>query len=170
MTQTFIEPARLLAGCRVEPIPAVELDRIRAAGHDDAGNAPAVLTDHQGGDPLRCCLRESRPDEPVLAIAYTPPGTAGAYAERGPVIVHADRCAGYPETRVYPPELWHYAQVVRAYNRAGKIADGILTTGGAGNRRAVDALLARPEVVLLHVRNVTYGCYNFAVVRDGAPD
>jgi hypothetical protein len=165
MTQTFAA-ARQLAGYHVEPIPPAELDRIRAAGHDDAGNPLAVLTGHDGGDPLRCCLRVSRPGEPVLAIAYAPPGTTGAYAERGPVIVHADRCAGYPDTHAYPPELWNRPQVVRAYNRAGKIVDGILTDGDAGNLRAVGDLLARPEVVLVHVRNVTYGCYNFAVVRD----
>jgi hypothetical protein len=36
-----------------------------------------------GGSPVRCCLRETRPGERVMLIAYTPPGTAGAYAERG---------------------------------------------------------------------------------------
>ena len=151
---------------RVAAIPATELDRIRAAGIDDAGNELAVLTDHDGGDPLRCCLTVSKPGEPVLAIAYTPPGTKGAYAERGPVIVHAERCAGYADTRAYPPELRDRRQVVRAYNRAGKIEDGVLTDGGDDNLRAVTELLARPEVTLVHVRNVTYGCYNFAVLKD----
>jgi len=60
---------------------------------------------------------------PVTLIAYTPPGTAGAYAERGPVFVHAERCDGYPTPNQYPPGL---AQLV-------------------------------------HLRNVGYGCYNFAV-------
>lgn len=149
-------------------IPAAELDRIRAAGIDDAGNELAVLTDHEGGDPLRCCLTVSKPGEPVLAIAYTPPGTKGAYAERGPVIVHADRCGGYDDAAGYPPELWERRQVIRAYNRAGKIEDGILTDGGEDNLRAVGDLLARPEVTLVHVRNVTYGCYNFAIVPANA--
>jgi hypothetical protein len=155
-----------LTGCHIVPIPAAELERIRAAGADDAGNQLTVLTDHEGGDPLRCCLRESRAGEPVLAIAYAPPGTVGAYAERGPVIVHAVRCAGYSDTHAYPSELWRRRQVVRAYNHAGKIADGVLTDGGADNLRAVEKLLGSPEVALVHVRNVTYGCYNFAVVRD----
>ena len=93
-------------------------------------------------------------------------GTAGAYAEIGPVVVHASPCDGYPDTHVYPPALWERRQVVRAYNTAGKIVDGILTDGGADNRRAIDELLGRPQVALVHLRNVTYGCYNFTVVRD----
>jgi hypothetical protein len=165
MTQTPTR-AGTLTGCRVEAIPAGELDRIRGAGIDDAGNELVVLTDHDGGDPLRCCLTVSEPGEPVLAIAYAPPGTAGAYAERGPVIVHPERCAGYTTGHEYPPALWERRQVVRAYNRAGKIADGILTDGGADNVRAVTELLGRPDVTLVHVRNVTYGCYNFTIVPD----
>lgn len=159
MTMTF-------HAARVTAIPAAELDRLRAAGTDDAGNELAVLTDHDGGDPLRCCLALSKPGEPVLALAYTPPGTRGAYAERGPVIVHAERCDGYHDQHAYPPELWERRQVIRAYNRSGKIADGVLTDGGADNLRAVTELLARPDVTLVHVRNVTYGCYNFAVVPE----
>jgi len=83
-----------------EPIPAAELARIRAAGRDEAGNRVTPQADREGGSPLRCCLRETRPGEQVLLIAYTPPGTAGAYAERGPVFVHADPCGGYAT----PPE------------------------------------------------------------------
>ncbi len=155
-----------LQGARVAAIPEAELDRIRAAGIDDAGNPLVVLDDHDGGDPLRCCLTVSKPGEPVFAIAYAPPGTAGAYAERGPVIIHPERCGGYDDPRAYPAELWDRRQVIRAYNRAGKIADGVLTDGGADNLRAVTELLRRPEVTLVHVRNVTYGCYNFTIVPD----
>src|SRR5215469_9252507 len=78
-----------------EPTPAAELDRIRAAGVDEAGNRLTVQVDTEGGSPLRCCLRESAPGERMLLLAYTPPGTRGAYAERGPVFIHAEPCGGY---------------------------------------------------------------------------
>ena len=61
-------------------IPAVELDAIRAAGRDEAGNELTPQIDEDGGSPLRCCLRTAVPGESMLLIAYTPPGTAGAYA------------------------------------------------------------------------------------------
>lgn len=146
-----------------EPIPAAELDAIRAAGMDEAGNRLTPQADTGGGSPLRCCLRETRPGEQVLLLAYTPPGTAGPYAERGPVFVHADPCGGYATPDRYPRGLSHRQQVVRAYGPDGSIADGILATDGEHALAVIRQLLARPDVTLVHLRNVGYGCYNFAV-------
>jgi hypothetical protein len=145
-----------------EAIPAAELAEIRAAGRDEAGNSLTVQADN-GGSPVRCCLRETWPGERVMLIAYTPPGTAGAYAERGPVFVHADPCEGYPTPRRYPPGLRHRMQVVRAYDRQGRIADGVLAADGLQAEAVIAEMLARPDVELVHLRNVGYGCYNFAV-------
>jgi Protein of unknown function (DUF1203) len=146
-----------------EPIPPARLQEIRAAGADEAGNRLTVQADTTGGSPLRCCLRESAPGERVLLIAYTPPGTRGAYAERGPVFIHAEPCSGYLTPHRYPPALSHRQQVVRAYDRDGRIADGVLVNDGEHAMTVIRGLLARPDVTLVHLRNVGYGCYNFAV-------
>ncbi len=151
---------------RFEPIRAATLDGIRAAGMDEAGNQLTVQTDTGGGSPLRCCLRETMPGERVLLIAYTPPGGRGGYAERGPVFIHAEPCDGYRTPDRYPPALNHRQQVVRAYNREGRIADGVLVEDGEHAIAVIRDLLARPEVTLVQLRNVGYGCYNFAV-RSG---
>jgi Protein of unknown function (DUF1203) len=153
-----------------QAILAQQLDAIRAAGRDEAGNPLEVRVLEDGGAPLRCCLREARAGERVLLIAYTPPGTAGAYAERGPVFIHAERCEGYPTPGRYPPGLAHRQQVVRAYDRQGRIADGVLVADGRRAQAVIAELLARPEVELVHLRNVGYGCYNFAVRADGEQD
>jgi hypothetical protein len=146
-----------------EAIPAGQLQEIRAAGHDEAGNRLSQETVGAGGSPLRCCLRETVQGDRVLLIAYTPPGTRGAYAERGPVFIHADPCEGYQTPRLYPPGLSHRQQVVRAYDHHGRIADGALADNGDRALDVIHELLARPEVALVHLRNVGYGCYNFAV-------
>jgi len=146
-----------------EPIPPARLDEIRAAGTDEAGNRLTVQADPAGGSPLRCCLRESAPREQVLLIAYTPPGTGGAYAERGPVFIHAQPCGGYLTPDRYPPALSHRQQVVRGYDTQGRIADGVLASDGEHAITVIRELLARPDVTIVHVRNVGYGCYNFAV-------
>jgi hypothetical protein len=152
-----------MSGLLYQAIPPAELDAIRAAARDEAGNPLAAQASRDGGEPLRCCLREARPGERLLLIAYSPPGTAGAYAERGPVFVHADRCGGYRTPGEYPPELAHRQQVVRAYDGQGRIADGVLTADGRQAQDVIRELLARPGVELVHLRNVGYGCYNFAV-------
>jgi hypothetical protein len=154
-----------VGGLLYQAIPAEVLDAIRAAGRDEAGNPLEVV--QSAGSPLRCCLSEARPGENLLLIAYTPPGTSGAYAERGPVFIHADRCAGYLTPDDYPPGLARRQQVVRAYDRQGRICDGVLVADGQQAQGAIAELLARPEVELVHLRNVGYGCYNFAVRRSG---
>jgi len=148
-----------------EPIPPAVLEQIRQAGVDEAGNRLTTQVDAGGGSPLRCCLRESAPGEQVLLIAYTPPGTRGAYAERGPVFIHAEACGGYLTPDRYPPALSHRQQVVRAYNRDGQIADGVLVSNGEHATTVISDLFTRPDVALMHLRNVGYGCYNFAVRR-----
>jgi Protein of unknown function (DUF1203) len=164
MTQaTEIHRVAGTGGYVYQAIAADELDALRAAGRDEAGNPLDVRIDPDGGAPLRCCLRETRPGERVLLIAYTPPGTAGAYAERGPVFVHAERCEGYLTPRDYPPGLAHRQQIVRAYDGQGRIADGVLAADGRQAQAVITELLGRPGVELVHLRNVGYGCYNFAV-------
>jgi hypothetical protein len=148
-----------------EPIPAQELAALRAAGTDEAGNRLVAEQDPDGGNPLRCCLRETRSGEQVVLIAYTPPGTGGPYAERGPVFIHPEPCAGYTTPDRYPPELRYRPQVVRAYDHQGRIADGVLAKDGDQALGVIQELLGRPGVALVHLRNVGYGCYNCTVRR-----
>jgi len=149
-----------------EPIPAALLRQTRTAMMDEAGNLLTVQVTADGGSPLRCCLRETVPGEEVLLMAYTPPGTSGAYAERGPVFIHAEPCDGYRTPDRYPAALSHRQQVVRAYDRDGRIADGVLVEDGEHAMPVIRELLGRPEVTLVQLRNVGFGCYNFAVRRD----
>jgi len=157
MTETTEAAVRTLI---FEAIPAAELDRIRAAGADEAGNRLSVQVDAEGGSPLRCCLRETRPGERVLLLAYTPPGGSGPYAERGPVFIHAGRCEGYQTPGTYPPEFSHRQHVVRAYGHDGRIAAGVLAADGDHASAVIQDLLRRPDVALVQLRNVGYGCYN----------
>jgi hypothetical protein len=149
---------------QIHAIPPAELAGIRAAGRDVAGNEFRPRVDHTGDSPLRCCLRPSRPGEEIALIAYRPAGTGGAYAEIGPVFVHAEPCEGYPVDGGWPPEFRDRQQVLRAYDARGRIADAILVEG-AEAEEGIAKLLADPAHVVLHSRNVLYGCYMFAISR-----
>ena len=153
------------SGLIFEAIAQARLREIKAAGADEAGNQLTVQVDTEGGSPLRCCLRESDPGERMLLIAYTPPGTRGAYAERGPVFIHAEPCVGYLTPSRYPPGLSHRLQVVRAYDRDGRIVGGVMVNDGEQAMTVIRELLAQPDISLVHLRNVGYGCYNFVVRR-----
>ena len=120
-------PTRTL---RYEPLPAAL-----------ATDAARVFIDDDGGRPLRCCLRDSRPGERIALVAVTPDGPQGAYRETGPVFLHADGCAGPADTG-YPEDFRRRTQVFRAYSHDGVIVGGeVVEPGsapGTGRRTVAD--------------------------------
>lgn len=139
------------------------LDRVRAEGRDVSGN-PLVRLTAEGGEPLRCCLRDARPGEECILFGFAP-GIAptSPYREIGAVFAHAAACAGPDRPDRYPAD-WHgRAQVLRAYDERGWIHPATRTHDGADPEAAIAAVLAEPGVVAVHSRNVAYGCYMFAI-------
>ncbi|MFD6099671.1 DUF1203 domain-containing protein [Nocardiopsis flavescens] len=144
------------------------LERLRAV--DDAGRVRESFTDHEGGAPLRCCLRRSRAGERVMLVSYAPlrgwAGERGAdpgpYDEVGPVFVHGEPCGG-PEGTAYPVALHGSPRVLRAYDARGRIRGGRTVELPAERAGEVDGLLAElfadPGVALVHVRAVVFGCF-----------
>jgi hypothetical protein len=152
---------------RVQALPAHDLTRIRSTGFDDFGHALRVSVVHEEpGTPLRCCLREAHAGERVALISWRPLREApdSVYAEVGPVFVHADDCPGYEAEGCYPEGFRHRAQVLRTYSAAGDMLDAVITEGTSAED-AIAGLLTNPEAVVVHSRNVTAGCFMFAVYR-----
>ncbi len=150
---------------RIEAIPPAYLAAVRGAGMDEAGN-PFVseVNEDPSGAPLRCCLRMARVGEAIALIAYAPPGTKAAYREIGPVFVHAEPCPGRGDAPAWPPEFRNRRQVLRAYDRAGRIS-GALVIDANDAEAGIAQLFADPEVMVIHSRNLAYGCYMFAIRR-----
>lgn len=158
---------------QIRPIPAATLRRLREQGNDDYGHSWRPRIDDEGGAPLRCCLRDSKPGEQIVLISYapvrSPVADAGPYDEIGPVFVHAEECAGYIDDGRYPQE-WasDRRQVLRAYRADGTIAGGVQLEAGENRDAAARELFTDPEVVFLHSRNVIYGCYMLEIRRGTA--
>ncbi|AOP45834.1 DUF1203 domain-containing protein [Streptomyces lydicus] len=165
------------------PIPPAALKEIR--GTDDAGRPVEPYRAREDGEPvdcvgspLRCCLRAIEPGELVALVSYAPlrrwaaltGAKPGAYDEQGPVFIHAEECDGPAgQDGEYPFARPGALRTLRRYNAEGQIVGGRLfeipEDAGAGFDAALDEAFADPQVVLVHVRAVEYGCFQFEVRR-----
>ncbi|WP_409057732.1 DUF1203 domain-containing protein [Streptomyces sp. SYP-A7185] len=158
------------------PITPTALEELRA--QDDAGHPAHPYVDMEGGSPLRCCLRPVAPGERIALVSYAPlrrwaartGATPGAYDEQGPVFIHAEECEG-PATGsgAYPFARPGALRTLRRYDAQGRIVGGRLLEipdpAAAGFDEAFAEAFADPEVALVHVRAVEYGCFQFEVRR-----
>jgi hypothetical protein len=157
-------------------IAADTLAQIRT--RDDAGRPPRLLVDDDGNNPLRCCLGRSGPGESVALVSYAPlrrwaaetGAEPGPYDEIGPVFIHPTPCAG-PTDSGYPVAMGGERRVFRAYSPEGRIVGGVLLDDHTSEQveraeEALDKLFAEPDVAVVHVRAVEFGCFDFEVRRS----
>ncbi|GAA3448134.1 DUF1203 domain-containing protein [Planomonospora venezuelensis] len=139
---------------------------------DDAGRPPRLSVDEAGGSPLRCCLSRARPGERIALVSYAPlrrwaaetGADPGPYDELGPIFLHAGGCPG-PGSGPGWPQAHRGPRVLRAYAAAGHILEGRHLAAGADAETALKELLDDPEVAVVHVRAVAFGCFQFEVRR-----
>ncbi|MFG2996743.1 DUF1203 domain-containing protein [Streptomyces sp. NPDC048340] len=161
----------------VLPIAPDSLAALRV--RDDAGRSCVPYTDDEGGAPLRCCLRPSAAGERIALISYAPlrrwaaatGAEPGAYDEQGPVFMHAEDCGGPAAGGAYPFVRPGVQRAARRYSARGHILGGRVlgfaadTEADAELGRALDEAFADPEVALVHVRAVEFGCFLYEVRR-----
>lgn len=165
------------------PIPEAALKELRVS--DDSGRAvepfaAGSANDHVDsvGSPLRCCLRPIREGERVALVSYAPLRRwaeergvrPGAYDECGPVFIHAGECGGPDGNRTgYPFARPGALRTLRRYDADGHIVGGrffeIPEDAEAGFDAAFAEAFAEPDVVLVHVRALEYGCFHFELRR-----
>ncbi|MBB2943485.1 hypothetical protein FB565_003198 [Actinoplanes lutulentus] len=152
---------------QIHALPQQSLDGTRRSGLDVSGTKVEHLV-ATGGESLRCCLRDATAGEEIMLFGYEPPLPAGPYREIGAVFAHASACAGPAAESDYPAG-WHgRPQVLRAYDKYGRIHPATRLHDGSDPEAAISAVLDDPEVVLVHSRNVAYGCFMFSATRAGA--
>ena len=160
LTQTFA----------VRPIDSDVVATLRQI--DDAGRAPLPVVDADGGSPVRCCLRTSRPGEALLLVSYAPlrrwAAARGidpaAYDEVGPIFIHPTPCGGADGTGL-PAELRGTPRVMRAYDGNGRIVDGRLVQADEDPEPVINELLADERVAVVHARALGFGCFTYAIER-----
>jgi hypothetical protein len=150
---------RSTTGVRIAGLPAEVLDIVRSGGMDASGNPPVRVV-AEGGEPVRCCLRDAREGEELVLFGYAPRLPASPYRETGAVFAHARTCPA-PPAPGYPREWLGRPQVLRAYDARGWIHPATRTHDGTDPEGALAQVLAEPGVVQVHSRNVAYGCWMF---------
>jgi hypothetical protein len=156
----------------IQPIDPIVVKQLQTC--DDAGRPPRVSTDHEGGAPLRCCLRFSEPGEEIALVAYEPlrrwaadtGADPGPYDERGPVFIHAERCDGPRDGVVYPLPR---RRVFRSYDANGAILGGRLVDSDEVHADALADTFVDPDVALVHVRALEFGCFLYEARRSLYP-
>jgi hypothetical protein len=152
----------------VHALPIDVLVAARAQAPDGTGpDGPQQLV-ATGGEPLRCCLRDAEPGERCVLFNYRPPLPAPSpYQETGAVFAHAtaEDCAGLPAAGRYPEAWVGRPQVLRAYDGRGFIHPATRVHDGTDPDAVIAEVLAEPDVVVVHSRNVAYGCFMFSIGR-----
>ena len=107
-------------------------------------------------------------DEPYLIVAWRPFAATHAYAETGPVFLHAEECTPEPaeaDADALPAFLTSPDYILRGYDSDERIVYG---TGGVIAREAIPGriaeLLGQPGVEAVHIRSSRNNCYHCKAV------
>ncbi len=145
------------------PIPEGIADRARRTMKDDFGHTLHVRSEQA---PCRSCLTIPSSPESLILLSYQPLPDRNPYAEIGPIFVHARDCKPYELLDSFPEDFAGRELILRAYNYDGEISDAMI--GAPGKIPALAArLLSDPNVHEVHVRHLSYTCYDFKIVRKG---
>lgn len=141
------------------PAPLPDLDRLPPA------TSRRVVADAPHSYPCRRCLRDAEPGEALVLLSYDPFLGDSPYRQAGPILVHADDCAPYPEDLTRAPEQLSRRQLsVRGFDAEhAQVATAVVD--GAELDAVAERLLADPDLAYLHVHNAAPGCFAVRVDR-----
>jgi len=154
---------------KFEPMDTVTADHLRSGGLDSNGNLPERKISDGNGVPCRRCMKIVGMGEPYLVAAWRPFTQSHAYAETGPVFLHAEPCTAEPVRHgELPAFLESPDYILRGYDAEERIVYG---TGGVIKLEAITArieeLLNTPAVMAVHIRSSRNNCYHCRAVPAG---
>ncbi|MGA8098321.1 MAG: DUF1203 domain-containing protein [Candidatus Cybelea sp.] len=144
------------------PIPAEIAEEAREKCVDRFGHELQATNETA---PCRVCLRIPSEPEELILMSYQPLPDRSPYAEVGPIFVHSHRCRPYSDVQTFPADFAARPLVLRAYGYDGRIIDARVAEPGRAFADAAD-FLTREEVAEIHVRHVSYTCFDFKIVRS----
>jgi hypothetical protein len=149
----------------VRGIPTEEFERIRAGGPDAHGQAALRRVAEGPANPCRHCLALIAAGDEKLVLAYRPFAAPHAYAETGPIFLHASPCRRYASESLPPWFVFLEPAVVRGYGEDDWIRyDTGQVVPGRELAAVTRGILADAGIRYVHIRS-KYGCFQCRVDR-----
>ena len=154
---------------RIVAIPESVAESVRATRTSPFGRHPVHGEIARGHGPCRLCLRSFAVGlDRRLLFTYDAFAGAESLPLPGPVFIHEDPCARYPEDGGFPEDLRSHGLTLNAYQRGRLLrAQAYVTDGDV--EPVVDRLWKQPDVDYIHVRDTEAGCYDFRIERGVTP-
>ncbi len=148
-------------------MPSAEAEAYWAGGPDANGQKPEVHISQGGSVPCRHCQQDVAEGEPYLILAYRPFPEAQPYAETGPIFLHAEPCARYPESGRTPRMfLKRESYLLKGYGADDRIVYGTGQIVPSQNMAGVAAkIFERDDVRYVHVRSSLNNCFSCRIDR-----
>ncbi|MEQ8307470.1 MAG: DUF1203 domain-containing protein [Hoeflea sp.] len=152
---------------KFEPMGIATATHLRNGGQDSNGNPPERRTSDGKGVPCRVCMKMVGKGEPYLIAGWRPFNATHAYAETGPVFLHAEDCTADPVPSGALPEFLESPYyILRGYDADERIVYG---TGGVikleNLQTRMEELLSQTGIEAVHIRSSRNNCYHCKAVR-----
>ncbi|MDH3596581.1 MAG: DUF1203 domain-containing protein [Rhodospirillales bacterium] len=156
-----------MTAIRFTSMPTDQAEAYRAAAPDANGHEPEIHVSNGDGINCRHCQEDVAEGERYLILAHRPFPRPQPYAEIGPIFLHADPCARYPETDRTPAMfLEREGYLLKGYGPDDRIVYG---TGqiveSAEVAEVASRILDRDDVAYVHVRSALNNCFTCRIDR-----
>jgi hypothetical protein len=150
---------------RVVAISTELAEAVRKNANDPQFGFPVYTAEAGDCLPCRHCLNWiAEGTERAVLFTLDPFAGVEKLPLPGPVYIHADDCARYPENAGIPMKLMSSPRTLNAYGRGRRlVAQEYVDLTNA--EATIERLFARPDVDYIHVRSTTAGCFTFQLER-----
>ena len=153
---------------RFIPIPCENVIGWQAAGVDSYGLPAKQKISDGDGFLCRHCQENIGKGDPYLVLAHRPFSGLHAYAETGPIFVHAAACRR-ADSGDTPPAIFNSASyILSGYDNGETIVYG---TGGVVDRARIidtaETILDKPAVAFIHARSAQNNCFHCRIEGAG---
>ena len=152
-------------GFRVIALSERFAEKVRETRKSPGYGHPVHADAADGHWPCRVCLERKEPHgEGRLLFTLDPFHGIEELPLPGPVYIHEESCARFPEDGGFPPDLRRVTLTLNAYGKGRTLrAQEAVVDGDV--EPAIAALLARDDVDYIHLRHRAAGCYLARIER-----